>query len=64
MVPRVSHRLGIEGHLDTGEAFARSQLDDSCQIEVWGEDPEQAERRAALAAEIAAAAQFISLLRA
>jgi chaperone required for assembly of F1-ATPase len=54
----------IEGRLDTGEAFARSQLDESFQIDAWGEDTEQAERRAALAAEIAAAARFKSLSRA
>ena len=53
----------LEGRLDAGEAFAASQLDESFQIEAWGEDAEQAERRALLAAEIAAAAQFISLLR-
>jgi chaperone required for assembly of F1-ATPase len=53
----------LEGRLDAAEAFAASQLDESFQIESWGEDTEQAERRAGLAAEIAAAAQFISLLR-
>jgi len=53
----------LEGRLDAGEAFAAAQLDESFQIEAWGEDGEQAERRAALAAEIAAAAQFMSLLR-
>jgi chaperone required for assembly of F1-ATPase len=53
----------LEGRLDAGEAFAAAQLDESFQIEAWGEDAEQAERRAGLATEIAAAAQFISLLR-
>ena len=53
----------IERRLDTGEAFAASQLDESFQIEAWGEDAEQAERRAALAAEIEAAARFISRLQ-
>jgi chaperone required for assembly of F1-ATPase len=52
----------FEGRLDAAEAFAASQLDESFQIESWGEDGEQAKRRAALAAEIAAAAEFISLL--
>ena len=46
------------------EAFAASQLDESFQIEAWGEDAEQAARRRALAADIQAAARFISLLRA
>jgi chaperone required for assembly of F1-ATPase len=54
----------IEGHLDAEGAFALSQLDESFQIEAWGEDAEQAERRRALAADIQAAARFISLLRA
>ena len=54
----------LEGQLDAQEAFAASQLDESFQIEAWGEDAEQAERRRALAADIQAAARFISLLRA
>ena len=54
----------LEGRLDADQAFAASQLDESFQIEAWGEDAEQAERRAALAAKIVAAARFISLLRA
>ena len=53
----------LEGRLDAREAFAASQLDESFQIETWGEDAEQAGRRAALAAEIGAAARFTSLLR-
>ena len=53
----------IEGHLDAQEAFAASQFDESFQIEAWGEDAEQAERRRSLAADIQAAARFISLLR-
>jgi chaperone required for assembly of F1-ATPase len=53
----------LEGRLDAGAAFAASQLDESFQIESWGEDKEQADRRAALAAEIAAAAELLSLLR-
>lgn len=54
----------LEGQLDAQEAFAASQLDESFQIEGWGEDAEQAERRRALAADIQATARFISLLRA
>ena len=53
----------LEGQLDARQAFAASQLDESFQIEGWGEDPEQTERRRTLAADIEAAAQFISLLR-
>lgn len=54
----------LEGQLDAPEAFAASQLDESFQIEMWGEDAEQAARRRALAAEIDAAARFLRLLRA
>ncbi len=53
----------IEGRLDAAEAFSASQLDESFQIEAWGEDEEQARRRRALAEDIAAAARFLSLLR-
>jgi chaperone required for assembly of F1-ATPase len=53
----------LEGHLDAATAFTASQLDESFQIEAWGEDSEQAERRAALAADIEAAARFMALLR-
>jgi chaperone required for assembly of F1-ATPase len=53
----------LEGRLDAAAAFAVSQLDEGFQIEAWGEDAEQAGRRAALAADIAAAAQFLALRR-
>jgi chaperone required for assembly of F1-ATPase len=53
----------IEGRLDAEGAFAASQLDESFQIEAWGDDPEQAERRLALAADIEAAARYMLLLR-
>jgi chaperone required for assembly of F1-ATPase len=51
-----------ENRIDAVEAFAASQLDESFQSEAWGADAEQARRRAALAAEIEAAARFLSLL--
>ena len=54
----------LEGRIDADEAFAASQLDETFQIEAWGEDAEQAGRRRALAADIAAAGRFVSLLRA
>ena len=54
----------IEGRLDAAEAYAISQLDESFQIAAWGEDEEQAQRRRALAEDIAAADRFLSLLRA
>jgi chaperone required for assembly of F1-ATPase len=54
----------VEGRLDAAAAFAASQLDESFQIEAWGEVAEAAERRRALAADIEAATRFLSLLRA
>ena len=54
----------FEGQLDAQQAFAASQLDESFQIEGWGEDFEQAARRRELAADIEAVGQFKTLLRA
>jgi chaperone required for assembly of F1-ATPase len=54
----------LEERIGADEAFAASQLDETFQIEGWGEDAEQARRRRTLAADIAAAARFVSLLRA
>jgi chaperone required for assembly of F1-ATPase len=54
----------LEGQLDAQEAFVASQLDESFQIEAWGEDTEQADRRRALAADIESAARFLALLQA
>jgi chaperone required for assembly of F1-ATPase len=51
-----------EGRLDAEAAFAASQLDETFQIEAWGEDAEATQRRAALAADIQAAARFLDLL--
>ncbi len=51
-----------EGRLDALAAFAASQLDETFQIEGWGEDAEAAKRRAVLAADIDAAARFLALL--
>ena len=50
--------------LSPEEAFAAAQLDESFQIERWGEDAEQTQRRAALKEDIALAARFAALLRA
>ena len=52
----------MEGRLDAEEAFAASQLDETFQIEAWGEDADAANRRQALAADIGAAARFLKLL--
>ena len=52
----------LEGRLDAEAAFAASQLDETFQIEAWGEDAEAVARRHALAEEIAATARFVQLL--
>ncbi len=49
--------------IDAEAAFDAAQLDESYQIERWGEDPEVARRRAAIKADLAAAARFLALLR-
>lgn len=54
----------IEGRIEAEEAFAVSQIDETFQIESWGEDPEMAKRRAALRTDIAACRRFVDLLRA
>jgi chaperone required for assembly of F1-ATPase len=52
----------LERRLDADAAFAASQLDETFQIEAWGEDAEAAQRRCALAVDIAATARFFELL--
>ena len=53
-----------EGRLDAASAFAAAELDQTFEIEQWGEDAEQTQRRAGLKAEIAAAARYLELLAA
>jgi len=52
----------VEGRLDAEAAVAAGQLDESFQIEQWGEDPEQTRRRAGLMEDVALAARFVELL--
>ncbi len=47
--------------LSAEEAWALSQLDETFQIERWGEDQEATRRRAALLADLAAAGRFLEL---
>jgi len=54
----------VERRLDAEGAWQASQLDETFQIEAWGEDAEAAARRAALKRDIAATARFMDLLRA
>ncbi len=49
--------------IDAAAAFEAAQLDESYQIERWGEDPEAARRRAAIHADLEAAARLMALLR-
>ncbi len=49
------------GRLDAEAAWSLSQLDESYQIERWGEDSEAADRRAHLMADIEAASRFMAL---
>lgn len=51
-----------EGRLDGEQVFALSQLDETYQIEQWGEDYEAADRRAALKRDILAAETLLGLL--
>jgi chaperone required for assembly of F1-ATPase len=52
----------VEGRIDAEAAFAAAELDESYEIERWGEDAEQARRRAGLKEDIALAARFVALL--
>jgi chaperone required for assembly of F1-ATPase len=52
----------LAGRLDDQEAFEASQLDETFQIERWGEDAEAAARRAAIRQELAATCTFARLL--
>jgi chaperone required for assembly of F1-ATPase len=49
------------GRLSADEARALSQLDETFQIERWGEDAEAAARRAGLRADLVAAGRFLAL---
>ncbi|MGE0725325.1 MAG: ATP12 family chaperone protein [Alphaproteobacteria bacterium] len=53
----------LAGQVDAAGAWAASQVDETFQIEQWGEDAEAAGRRAALRAEIEAASRFLALLQ-
>ncbi len=49
------------GRLDAEAAWSLSQLDETYQIEHWGEDAEAADRRARLLVDIEAASRFMAL---
>jgi len=52
----------VEGQIDAEGAFAAAELDESFEIERWGEDSEQTRRRTALKADIELARRFVELL--
>ncbi|NVK17886.1 MAG: ATPase [Methylocystaceae bacterium] len=52
----------IEGHIDSHKAFEDSQVDETYQIEQWGEDWEATERREVLRKDLASVSTWISLL--
>ena len=54
----------LGGRIAAEEAFAAAQLDETFQIERWGEDAEQTKTRIALKEDITLAAHFAALLRA
>ena len=51
-----------EGRVSADEAFDISQIDETFQIEKWGEDAESTRRRAGLRRDIGAAGRFLALL--
>ena len=51
----------IEGRISAEEGFALSQLDETYQIELWGEDYEVTLRRETLRKDISSATRFIEL---
>jgi chaperone required for assembly of F1-ATPase len=53
----------VSGKMTSDEVFAVSQLDETFQIELWGEDYEAADRRAALKAEFIEIERYLKLAR-
>lgn len=53
----------IEGRLDADAIFDLCQLDESFEIERWGEDAEATRRRAGLRADIAVCLRYLDLVR-
>jgi len=53
----------LDGRIDADQAFELAELDETYQIEKWGEDYEAADRRLARRRDLAEAAAFLRLLR-
>ncbi|MBB6250037.1 ATP12 family chaperone protein [Nitrospirillum iridis] len=54
----------FEGRIDGHQAFELAELDESFQIERWGEDDEAKDRRQSLRADLLASLRYLDLLRA
>lgn len=52
----------VTQHIKSEQAFTDSQVDETYQIELWGEDWETADRRAALKADLNAVERWMTLL--
>lgn len=52
----------VHGRITAAQAFAATILDETFQIETWGDDPLACERREGLERDIAAAGAFLSLV--
>ncbi|MDF1722694.1 MAG: hypothetical protein P1U65_18635 [Minwuia sp.] len=53
----------VHGRIDAVQAFDAAQLDETFQIEEWGEDDEATRRRAGIRAEFAAVERFCRAIR-
>jgi len=53
----------VHGHISAAEAFAAASLDESYQMEQWGEDSLARDRRRAIAADLAAIGDYLRLLK-
>jgi len=53
----------VHGRLSAAEAFAAAQLDETYQIEKWGEDELAAQRRRNIAADLDGIGRFLALTR-
>ncbi|NVJ90230.1 MAG: ATPase [Methylocystaceae bacterium] len=53
----------IKGHIDHDRAFEDSQLDETYQIEKWGEDWEAADRRAVIRRDLKSVVKWMELIR-
>lgn len=52
----------VQGRLTAEETFAAAQLDETYQIEMWGEDELAEERRARIASDLNGIGKFLSLI--